>query len=67
LNCTFENSTWSSISYGPAAKKQRSIARCIYETVRDMGLGTAIACAADVEACLLAIGIDCAWEHLING
>ena len=64
LNCSFENSSWNSISYGLAAKKKRSIARCMYETIRDMGIGSSIACAADLEVCLLAIGIDCAWEHL---
>ena len=65
LTCTFEHSEWTSISYGKVAGK-RSIARCMYETVRDMGLGTAITCAADIEMCLLAVGIDCAYEHLVN-
>ncbi|MCZ2278184.1 MAG: hypothetical protein LC117_09680 [Bacteroidia bacterium] len=67
LTATFAKSAWTSetVSSTGVTPEQRSIVDCIIQTVNSLGLGSAIACAFDPEACLLAIAIDCAWEHLI--
>lgn len=64
---TFDKSAWVSLAIGTGlSTNNRSIAGCILRMLLDLGPGGALACGLDIELCLLAFGIDCAWKQLIN-
>lgn len=68
---TFSKNQWNTLSVAnigttgvPAELPNGGIIGCIGDTISNMGLGTAIACVFDIEACILVIAIDCAWSAL---
>jgi hypothetical protein len=67
VTATFAKSTWVTLAMGNGLSNyDRSIAGCITRTLLNMGPGSSLACALDPEMCILAIGIDCAYHHLMN-
>ena len=44
----------------------KNLIDCIIDKIEHMGLGTWMACAFDLEACVLVLAIDCAWEMLMD-